>query len=286
MRIELITRTKISPRGSSRFDLVDDQVVDVRKSRRHDRREAIGIFTDDIDCRRDASFARRREQPGSLRAELLIGVVHTIEEEQVTERQDLAVELIERIVLRTEKRVCAAVVKEGATAALPHVHHVGVSRRHTFDRTQVCRVDTARPAVFENSLPVRVIPDQTQRHQLVDDPEAREIDDDVVRRTARPELLLEDVRERLFLRPDVDRLDVVDDPIAGAADAVSFSSGSHRGKISAGKSARSSILERSFETHSAEPATNAAKSCFGPWMPTVSVFSMSAVRLGPVIHVK
>ncbi len=56
-----------------------------------------------------------------------------VEQQQVAQGQDPAGQLIEWIVFRAKKGICAAVVKKSPAPRISHRHHIGIGRRRLFD---------------------------------------------------------------------------------------------------------------------------------------------------------
>src|SRR5258708_37668225 len=75
------------------------------------------------------------------------------------------------------------------------------------------------PAIIENPPAVVVIPDQPRAGQWKTRAEERQVHEDIEGRSAGALCRGEDVRQGVLLRPDVDDLDGIDDPVAAGEDS-------------------------------------------------------------------
>src|SRR5690606_12613218 len=105
---------KLEARRSTGLDLVDDQVVRVRKRWSDDAAKAVGVLAHDIDRGEDPRISSAREHASGLRPVVRVVRVEGVEEEKVAEREDAARELVDLEVLGSEERVRAAMMEEGA----------------------------------------------------------------------------------------------------------------------------------------------------------------------------
>ena len=106
----------------------------------------VTVFADDIDAGRNARGLRGRQQAGRARAVLGVGLIQSVQEQDVSEMEDARPEPVKIKVGATPKRVGAARVEEGAPPVALLRHYIGVGggrfwRRHCRPRRQSLRID-------------------------------------------------------------------------------------------------------------------------------------------------
>ena len=111
--------------GLARFDLVEDAVVHVLQGWSDDAAEAVAVLAYHIDAGLHSSFLCTGEQAGCFRAELRVGRVQFIEQEQIAEVKYPGLDLRKVQVLAGPVGVRAARVEERAFAVGLLRHHIG-----------------------------------------------------------------------------------------------------------------------------------------------------------------
>ena len=105
-------------------------------------------------------------------------------------------------------------MKKRAAPALHLRHDIRVRGRRVGRGAQKSRVDSALPAIIQDTLTERVAADQAGAEQWQRHPEAGKVHQDVVRRSTGSLRLAANICQLFRLRKNINQLDLVNDPIA------------------------------------------------------------------------
>lgn len=148
---------EIDSRDHARFDLIDEEDIDVRKTGRGHGHGAIVGHADKVGRRAKARLPRVCQGSSGLGAAVCVEGVHAVEEEQVAEVKPLGAIGGEIKIGLAENRVGSTVMEKGSLAAAGHRHGIGVRGRGFVRPLEAVRGDAVPLTVFEDPIAVRVL---------------------------------------------------------------------------------------------------------------------------------
>jgi hypothetical protein len=196
------------------FKLVEHAIIAVPQGRPYDRGKAVAILADHVNAGLEPGRSGARQESRGCRAVLRIGLVETVEQQQVAQVENAGAALAEIEMGGVQERVSPALMKECAAPRGLDRHDVGVGGGRALAGMQLVRVDTVCAAIGADKLTGLVLADQTHGLQRERRLEPCQIDQQVVRAAAVTGGLLEDVGQRVLSRVNVGVLRPVDDPVS------------------------------------------------------------------------
>ena len=143
-----------------------------------------------------------------------------VQQEQVAEMKNLRLRLGKIQFFAIPLGIRATIVEERATTTRHFRHHIGVRCRGLGSHGEKLRVDTELLAVVEDLRAEGVFAHQTGTLQREFGSQHGKIYQHVIRRTTRAFVLAVDIGELFPLGKNVDKFDLVDDPIAAGQNAL------------------------------------------------------------------
>ena len=197
------------------LDFVHDAIVGVPESR-HDRAFKLSsLGAGDVDGGEHAGVAAPREQASRASAVEIVGLIERREQQQVSQMKNPAFERRDRHVINIENRVGSPQMKERAGTGLFDRHHVGVARLLAGTNLESGDVGRKLPDLIEDPSAVVVVTHEPDRFERKRSIQSTELDQHVERRSAGPHLLAKDVGQHPGVGPDVDDLQMIDNPGSG-----------------------------------------------------------------------
>ena len=215
-------RAELQTADGSRLDLVDDEIVGVRKTGADDLPETVALFGDHVHRRFVPLAAQSVEDAGRDDAVFGIRPVQLVEQEQVAQMENPGRGFHTRDLFGAEAGVGAAEMEEGAAAAVDLRHDVGVGGGAVVERQHVAPVDAAAVDFAQDVVAERVAADAAAGIERKVRAEACQIGQHVVRAAAQSGFDAGDGRQVAPCGIPLDDLDVVNQPVAGRNDSFSF----------------------------------------------------------------
>ena len=153
------------PGRFARLDFIQNEVVDVLEGRRDNLGEAVAVFADHIHAGFKSGFLRGGQQRGRSSAELLVGRIERVEQQQVAEMKNPRLDSGQIQVVSLPQRIGPPVVEKGAAASVHLGHDIGVGSRRLAGGAQKPRVDPVLPAILQDELAQIVLAHQTGSEQ-------------------------------------------------------------------------------------------------------------------------
>jgi len=204
----------------TRFDFVQDAIIDMLEGGIDNFGEAIAILANDIDAGFDARRLGSRQQAGGAGAEGAIRLIERVQQEQIAEVKNAGACPGEIEIGPAPMGVGAASMEEGPAAMTLFGHDIGVGGRRLGSGGKVPDVDPMAAAIVEYLSSQGILTNQAGAKEREGSAGLGKIVQNIVGCAAGALGLAADVAQLLGLRVNIDDLDLIDDPVATGQEAV------------------------------------------------------------------